>query len=364
MEALSPLLQHTLNEMSKFKKIFSEQELSFLVFSGYYISSHKTVIEKLNAALNILATSKNFKDTVMEVYFIINQELRLVALYGVSLKQEKEYIGASIGMRSHVGIVLGKKTWAEDIAPERDNSIIRAKLISRLKIKTSVYFSIGDYGVLAVSHPGGTFSDREKIFIKTFLTCNVEPNLSLAIENETNIQRAIKDSMTNLYNHTYFKMRLKEEVAAYDRKIGKALSLIMIDIDYFKHYNDTNGHPEGDVVIKKLAEILRKNTRAIDIPARYGGEEFVILLPNTGTSDAIAKADKIRSVFEQTHFENQEAQPNKNVTMSVGVASIPWHASSAEELLKKADKALYFSKHNGKNRVTEYSDRVENLSKE
>ena len=105
----------------------------------------------------------------MEVYFLSNKELRLVALYGLSIKQKEEYIGTSISYKSHVGNVLGKNQWAEDIAPERETSVIRLQLIKNLKLKTSVYIPIGNYGVLAVSKPDLPFSDKEKLFIYTFV---------------------------------------------------------------------------------------------------------------------------------------------------------------------------------------------------
>ena len=164
--------------------------------------------------------------------------------------------------------------------------------------------------------------------------------------------------MTGLFNHTYFKIKLDEEANLFERKIAKSISLIMIDIDSFKHYNDANGHPAGDVVIKKIADILKTNTRKTDIAARYGGEEFVILLPNTPIIDAITKAEDLRRHVETTHFENEEKQPSGKITISVGVANMPWHCSKPEELLSFADKALYYSKNSGKNKVTEYSQRI------
>lgn len=359
MQNQIPLLEGTKKEMDVLRKTFSSEELSFLVYSGFYINYYKAVVEKIGAALNLLGTSQNFRNTVMEVYFKIENEFRLIDIYGVALKQKKELVGSSIGLRSKVASVVGKKDFKEDYEPERDVSIIRGKIVRENNLKVSVYFPIDKFGVLAVSRglDGIPFSQREKLFIQSFIRLNLEPSLALAIENESNVDRAIRDSMTGLYNHVYFKMRLKEEFASFERNIVKTISLIMIDIDYFKHYNDTNGHPAGDVVIKKIAELLKDNSRMNDIVARYGGEEFVVLMPNTILVDAIHKAETIRKAVENHKFENGNKQPNGLVSISIGVANIPWHCSKPEQLLEFADKALYYSKHNGKNRVSEFDEK-------
>ncbi|MCL4419798.1 GGDEF domain-containing protein [Patescibacteria group bacterium] len=250
---------------------------------------------------------------------------------------------------------MGKQGWEEEINPaEKDAK--RSEFLKELKIKKSIYYPVNTLGVLAVSLPEKVeLAKKEKLFIHDFLKINLQPSLVMAIENESNIERATRDQMTGLYNHAYFKIRLKEEASLALRDKTRSLSLIMIDIDFFKHYNDTNGHPKGDAVIKRIAEIMRSSTRSSDIAARYGGEEFAILMPNAQLTDAALKADKIRSEVEKTAFENESVQPNKRITISVGLASMPAHAISAESLLDSADKALYYSKNNGKNRVTVYT---------
>jgi diguanylate cyclase (GGDEF)-like protein len=138
------------------------------------------------------------------------------------------------------------------------------------------------------------------------------------------------------------------------------LSAIMLDVDHFKHYNDTNGHPEGDRVLARMADILRDSVREQDVCCRYGGEEFLIVLPNTGRERALTIAERIRQAIERAPFPFEETQPMGRITASLGVASFPVHAPTAEELIQCADQALYLAKHQGRNRTCTYDEVTEN----
>jgi len=131
----------------------------------------------------------------------------------------------------------------------------------------------------------------------------------------------------------------------------------MADIDNFKKVNDTYGHQFGDKVLNKTAHLIKTKSRSTDIPARYGGEEFCIILPETNQDNAIIVAEKIRKSVEEYTFESHE-DPVK-ITISFGVAEYPHNALNKENLITAADKALYLSKENGKNRVTVYKQKVE-----
>lgn len=351
----TPFIDKAKRELESLKQAFSCEDLAFIIFSGYYINSQKTVMEKIIAAVNSLSNHKNFKNYLIEFYFMKNEKPRLVALYGTSLKQNLKYLGQSADSQSLLASVLGKQGWKEEDEPAKKDKK-RSKLLTELKIRKSIYFPINPSGILAISKQDkADFPADEKLFIHNFIKINLQPSLALAMENETNIDRAIRDSMTLLYNHTFFKMRLKEEAMEFQRENLRPLSLIMIDIDFFKNYNDKNGHPKGDIVIRGIADVLKKNTRTADIVARYGGEEFAILMPNTHLADAVAKAEAIRMAVEKTPFENEKIQPNKKITISVGVANMPMHALTPDSLLERADKALYQSKETGKNKISIYS---------
>ena len=129
----------------------------------------------------------------------------------------------------------------------------------------------------------------------------------------------------------------------------------MADIDNFKNFNDKLGHPSGDKVLINIAKILRRTCRATDIVARYGGEEFAVVLPDTNKESAWGLAERLRQAIEKNDFIGQEVQPNKNLTISLGLASFPEDAKNKEALIAKADSALYQAKKAGKNRTHIYS---------
>jgi diguanylate cyclase (GGDEF)-like protein len=160
---------------------------------------------------------------------------------------------------------------------------------------------------------------------------------------------SVTDRLTELYNHGYFKQRLEEEFQRSVR-FGHPLSLIMIDIDDFKEFNDTFGHPCGDRVLKSVSAVIRQNLREMDIAARYGGEEFVVVLPETMCEGAAAVAERIRTGVEQVIHEITENVAVSR-TVSIGVAAYPHHARTAMRLLEMADAAMYRGKRAGKNRV-------------
>ena len=167
---------------------------------------------------------------------------------------------------------------------------------------------------------------------------------------------ATVDGLTGLYNHRFFQNRLTQEIHRAGR-INLPISLIIIDIDYFKHYNDTLGHPAGDRVLRQVGRLLRKSIRTVDTAARYGGEEFTVILVDTGPEGACEVGERIRSIIEEYPFEGRSLQPAGRLTVSAGIATYPLHAGSREELITFADQALYRAKHSDKNMVVLYSDR-------
>ncbi len=155
------------------------------------------------------------------------------------------------------------------------------------------------------------------------------------------------DKLTGLHNYGYFIDRIEEERERADR-FGSKLSLIMLDIDFFKSFNDKFGHAKGNELLKKVTRIINEQVRVVDIVARYGGEEFAIILPNT-SGEAAEVAERIRRTVEKEDFEG------KKMTISVGVATYPTDAPNDLELIDRADQALGFAKKQGRNRVSVYS---------
>lgn len=169
-----------------------------------------------------------------------------------------------------------------------------------------------------------------------------------AIENskvfENTLIKAHTDPLTNLWNYGYFQYKLDEEIMKAKHQ-GYNLSVIMLDLDDFKKFNDTFGHPAGDEVLKTIGKILKDNSRKIDIVARYGGEEFAFILPYASKKEAKTIGERIRKSVEQTKIKGS------HFTISIGIASFKEDTTKKEELIRKADLALYKAKREGKNKI-------------
>jgi diguanylate cyclase (GGDEF)-like protein len=161
-------------------------------------------------------------------------------------------------------------------------------------------------------------------------------------------EMSITDSLTKLYNSRHFFRQLKQEVERTER-YGQPLSLILLDIDNFKSYNDTYGHMEGDRVLATLAAVIRKNLRTSDTGFRYGGEEFTVLLPQTELESALAAAERLRESFAETTLS---PLPGVDVRMTVSIGAGQYFPGEKEDAyVKRVDAAMYKAKQNGKNRV-------------
>ena len=161
---------------------------------------------------------------------------------------------------------------------------------------------------------------------------------------------AITDALTGLYNHRFCMEKIVEEIRRADR-YDRPLSIILADIDSFKHYNDTHGHLRGDDLLRLFGSVMKRQVRDADFVCRIGGEEFVMILPETEGAMAVQIAERLRMAIEQYPFPYQEAQPGGNLTISLGVASYIKGHMDSQKLLKSADDALYQAKREGKNKV-------------
>ena len=162
-----------------------------------------------------------------------------------------------------------------------------------------------------------------------------------------------KDGLTDLYNHRYFCDKLTNTIRISELK-SQNVSLIFLDIDDFKYYNDLNSHQKGDEALKTLAHILKSTARVKDTVSRYGGEEFAIIMEDTKENEAMVLAEKIRISIENTKFYEEENQPNGKLTVSMGISEYPRKAKNSIDLIKSADDALYRAKFLHKNRVETY----------
>ncbi|MBE0618120.1 MAG: diguanylate cyclase [Proteobacteria bacterium] len=209
---------------------------------------------------------------------------------------------------------------------------------------------------LADKITGAVFSEEDLRLLQTMAA-----QATIAIERATYYAQSLElrkisitDPLTGLLNRRYFQERLAEEVDRATRH-GHSLSLIMIDIDHFKAYNDANGHPAGDRALVLVGRALRASIRTIDVVSRFGGEEFAVILPETRPEGSLEIGERIRREIESLYFAGEEALPSGRLTISLGVAGFPEDAQDMKGLIQRADRALYHAKAQGRNRMVSYT---------
>ncbi|GAB4250912.1 MAG: hypothetical protein Kow00122_08560 [Thermoleophilia bacterium] len=205
--------------------------------------------------------------------------------------------------------------------------------------------------LLAAAAQPAAFSDLNSVILET-LVGHIQTSLSTALKYDRIRREVVTDPLTNLYNRRFFEKRAREEVARSLRH-QQPVTLLMLDVDHFKHINDTYGHQTGDKVLQTVAKFLRDSVRQTDICGRYGGEEFVLLLPNTPGRNAVFLADRLRNGLADIMYSGLGIPGDVAITVSGGVATCPRDATTLEELVARADEALYEAKNAGRNRIVQ-----------
>lgn len=262
------------------------------------------------------------------------------------------------------GAVMSK---GEPLVVRNLDEIGRAPAEPQRGYKTNSFISfpikLGDrrIGLLNVSDKagGGAYDEIDLSLIES-----IAPQMALALdraewqEKATEFQlMSITDPLTGLLNRRYLQERLNEELSR-SKRYGYPMSFMMIDIDDFKHYNDRNGHQEGDHALQLTAHCLKSSLRLADVASRYGGEEFCILLPQTALDEAAVIAERIRQMIQSTAYPHGKGQPKGSVTASIGLSSFSKYLDTPEAIIRAADRALYHAKSQGKNRIVAYQDPV------
>jgi len=217
-------------------------------------------------------------------------------------------------------------------------------------------------GILAVddTREAHEFLDDEITLVSAIANHTV-----MAIENARLYQKvkeqAITDGLTGVYNHRFFQIRFADEFS-HSKRYGNDLSLIIMDIDHFKQYNDTYGHVAGDLALKEIANLTRTSVRENDIVARYGGEEFAIILPMTNVEGAQIVAERIRKSVMECRFLGDLNVPQVSITVSLGVSAYAKNLENRELLFRQADSALYAAKSSGRNQTVCYTPELLNTS--
>jgi diguanylate cyclase (GGDEF)-like protein len=247
------------------------------------------------------------------------------------------------------------------IVKDIESELISRK--SRSRYKTGSFVSLPltiesrTVGVINISDKitGEVFSKRDLDLLQSF-ACYA----SIALERgnyyrmtEELKKISVTDALTGLLNRRYFQERLFEEVERSKRQI-KPFTLFIIDIDDFKAFNDRYGHLAGDEALKRVANAIKDAVRSIDVVSRLGGEEFSAILPFTTKSDAHVIAERIRRDVAEIRFMEENIPSDQWLTISLGVAEFPTDANTMDELIDRADKAMYLAKSRGKNRIIEY----------
>jgi diguanylate cyclase (GGDEF)-like protein len=268
-----------------------------------------------------------------------------------SFMQLAQTIEFPLGKKGSILHAALKKKTPLHLRKQKMDNYRNDPLVKKLKIKEAVVTSLwsknNPFGIIVVdNHITKKTITREDIkMLKIFLN-----QATGALENskiyENTLLRSHTDSLTSLWNHGYFQYKLDEIITRARGKKDK-VSLLMADIDNFKQFNDTQGHQRGDQALKKVATIIKKFSRKIDIACRYGGEEFAVILPGSSLKEAKMIGNRIRQAVAQKKLFNT------SFTISIGVSSFPDNANSKNKLISRADQALYRAKQNGKNQVVD-----------
>jgi len=225
-----------------------------------------------------------------------------------------------------------------------DDEAIRMLEPIQPEILIPILGQMGLYGIIAVGRKTleKGYSQEELHFLQQLM-----PFVSQALKNHLHYEQSVRDVKTGLYNHAFFMTRLSEEIAR-ARRTGYNSSIIVIDVDKFKDFNDTYGHLAGDQVLEYMAVAIKQAVRTEDIPSRFGGEEFTVLLPNTDRTNAWLIAERLRKTIAEMIVPWR--MPLPQVTISSGICTFENSLNTdAIEVIRRADEALYLSKQRGRN---------------
>lgn len=324
--------------------VFEPEELKKLLNSVLYASDMVASIIHGDGTLFLMTPYKeetlgvnlNKAGTLYSNY--LNSGKSIITLRGEAYIFKKETI-VSFHIVKPEDVQINKAIY---VAVSRDIDSIYASFENEFFIITSLYLVL-----LLTSIPGLYFIQKRR-YISKLIELEAEDMLKQRLESF-----AYLDSLTEIPNRRYFDQVFDQEWR-YCLRNKKELSIILVDIDFFKSYNDTYGHQAGDVALKKVAQALHNSlNRSHDLAARYGGEEFICVLPDTSLEGAQIKAERLRADVENLNIPHENSKTSNVVTISLGIASIvPRDDMNPSDLLKMADEALYISKKDGRNRVS------------
>ncbi|QEN03519.1 GGDEF domain-containing protein [Thiospirochaeta perfilievii] len=330
------------------KQKIENKELENLIEDAYTISTKKSITELVDYLIECLSSKFIPSDLVI----IINQEIinnKLKVLYFKNLKK----VTMDIELKSLEPFEEFFKNHNSTISYYIFESEIKDSTLVKCfkKINTEIIIPIiGHSGLYGLVLFGPKILDEDYTNEEVSYIDRLMKFISIGIQNNIHYEHSVKDLKTGLYNHTFFIRRVNEEIARAKRR-SECFTLMMMDIDKFKNFNDTYGHIAGDVVICAIANKLKEVLREEDVISRFGGEEFTVLLPETKSVEATIIAERIRKSIQDLSISYEEN--DLKVTISIGVTVFNWATNhDVSYLINKADEALYRSKELGRNRVT------------
>lgn len=346
---------HRDNQIKKLNtKISSLVQLNSRYLS--FILKVPAIIQRLNSSLNLQEIEHAIIELVNDVVITDNVELFLFDASDNRLKKmsldksaQQEQLSFAlgediVGTAAEHGFVIMREHYNKFYAQQKGSGSLKARLSIAVPI-THKERLLGVIGVGEIENPFGNESDLLRM---------ISDISSAALINQIMLNdaqhKANTDPLTGLSNRNYLSQMAQIFIEKAVRD-GTVISVILFDIDNFKHYNDTNGHNAGDVLLIELSRLMQSATRKEATITRYGGEEFVVMLPGIFKKDAFTYADRLRKKISHYSFPHKEKQPLGVVSVSGGIASFPEDGDSIDKVIQNADKALYRAKSEGKNRV-------------
>ena len=310
--------------------------------------------------IHTLASSL-FQPDQMLLYWLDRDQKRLKLIYAHGMDRippelEMVTVGkGKIGWVARHELDMIPEDWAKVSQAERvqvpdNHPLLRADIIGPLVQHGNTGAQV--LGVLCIGKPRIQPRD-EKLMFQMVTNFGAMATVN-ARQRATLRQQADHDGLTSLFNKRHFLSKLAPEMLVECDKKAQPFSLFIFDIDNFKNYNDTNGHPAGDKLLRRMGRLIKNNLRPQDSACRYGGEEFVIAMANTTKDAAFERAEELRRSIETEPFDHREKQPLGCVSISGGIATSPKDHREVEGLIKLADKALYVGKESGRNRNTKH----------
>ncbi len=326
-------------------------ELEILLQVNSLTSQTLDLDETLEAMKGLFLSKFNLDEYILMLKTDSEQELEIASSYGITLDKGVWVKIDEKNVILHEVFNKGESIYISDLTSDghynflgvlgRKGSLLSLPLISENKTTLGILN-------LHRSEPRA-FSEEEIEFLQ-LMTVHAAGVIDKTILFQNTKVLAYTDALTSIFNRRYFDQRYTREILR-ARRYKRNLSILMIDIDHFKKYNDTFGHLMGDKVLQNVAQVLETELRRADVVCRYGGEEFVVILPEIDLHNAYYVGEKLRNAVITSTFAGDDKIPGKGITISLGVAAFPENGDTEKMILERADEALYKAKEQGRNQV-------------